>query len=57
MSTQFEMRGQVGMVGEEPAPGVFEVEFSDEQGRAYAMQALSAGHVMVLHDEPLDRTS
>jgi hypothetical protein len=29
-------RGQVGTVVETPAPGVFEVEFSDNEGRAYA---------------------
>ncbi len=50
-------RGQVGTVVEELAPGVFEVEFSDEQGRAYAMAALSAEDLMVLHYEPLDRAS
>lgn len=33
-------RGQVGTVVEELAPGIFEVEFSDDAGQAYAMLAL-----------------
>ena len=43
------VRGQVGTVVELLAPGVFEVEFSDDQGQAYAMLALKADHLMVLH--------
>jgi hypothetical protein len=30
-------RGQVGTVVVQLAPGVFEVEFSDDSGRAYAL--------------------
>jgi hypothetical protein len=45
-------RGQVGTVVEELAPGVFEVEFSDNEGRTYAMIALKAEQLMVLHYEP-----
>lgn len=45
-------RGQVGTVVEELAPGVFEVEFSDNEGRTYAMVALKADQLMVLHYEP-----
>lgn len=45
-------RGQVGTVVEELAPGVFEVEFSDNEGRTYAMVALQADQLMVLHYEP-----
>ncbi len=33
-------RGQVGTVVETLAPDVFEVEFSDNDGRTYAMQVL-----------------
>jgi hypothetical protein len=33
-------RGQVGTVVETLSPGVFEVEFSDNEGRAYATCAL-----------------
>ena len=46
-------RGQVGTVVENLAPGVFEVEFSDNEGRAYAMLALEEGQFMLLHHEPL----
>jgi hypothetical protein len=45
-------RGQVGTVVETWAPGVFEVEFSDDDGRAYAMVALRADQMMQLHYEP-----
>jgi hypothetical protein len=46
-------RGQVGTVVELLAPDVFEVEFSDDQGRAYASLALRGGQLMVLHYQPL----
>ncbi len=42
------VRGQVGTVVEELAPDVFEVEFSDDQGRAYASLVLRAEQLMVL---------
>jgi len=42
-------RGQVGTVVETLAPDVFEVEFSDDVGRTYAMLALRADQFMVLH--------
>ena len=45
-------RGQVGTVVEELAPDVFEVEFSDDHGRTYALLALRAGQLIVLHYEP-----
>jgi hypothetical protein len=45
-------RGQVGTVVEELAPHVFEVEFNDEQGRTYAMIALYANQLIVLHYQP-----
>jgi hypothetical protein len=35
------VRGQVGTIVEELAPGVLEVEFSDEQGRTYAKRLTS----------------
>jgi hypothetical protein len=47
------VRGQVGTVVESLAPGVFEVEFSDDDGRTYAMLALKADQLMVLHYRPL----
>ena len=46
------LRGQVGTVVEVLAPGVFEVEFSDDDGRTYASLAVPADRLMVLHYEP-----
>ncbi len=45
-------RGQVGTVVEELAPDVYEVEFSDNEGRTYAMLPLRAEQLMVLHYAP-----
>ncbi len=45
-------RGQVGTVVEGLADGVFEVEFSDDQGRTYASLAVDAAHLMVLRYAP-----
>ena len=45
-------RGQVGTVVELHAPGVFEVEFSDDQGKTYALLALRADQLIVLHYQP-----
>lgn len=45
-------RGQVGTVVETWAPGVYEVEFCDDNGRAYAMVALRADQLMQLHHQP-----
>jgi len=47
------VRGQVGTVVENWAPGVYEIEFSDDNGRTYAMVALPAEQVMRLHHEPV----
>ncbi len=46
-------RGQVGTVVEALAPDVFEVEFSDDEGRAYASLALNASQLLLLRYEPL----
>lgn len=46
------IRGQVGTVVETWAPGVYEVEFCDEEGRTYAMVALQAEQLMRLVYEP-----
>lgn len=43
------VRGQVGTVVESLAPGVFEVEFSDGEGRTYASTALNSPQLLVLH--------
>jgi hypothetical protein len=47
-------RGQVGTIVEEYEPNVFEVEFSDLTGRAYAIKTLNADRLMILHYHPLE---
>ena len=47
------VRGQVGTVVEELAEGVFEVEFSDNEGRSYALLPLKSEQLMLLHYEPV----
>jgi hypothetical protein len=42
------VRGQVGTIVENLAPDVFEVEFSDDDGRTYASLAVNAGKLLVL---------
>ena len=49
-------RGQVGTIVEVLGPGVYEVEFSDNEGRTYAQLALSAPQLMILHEEPVEAT-
>lgn len=44
--------GRVGTVVEILAPDVFEVEFSDIEGRTFAELALKADQLLVLHYEP-----
>ncbi len=50
-------RGQVGTVVEILEPGVFEIEFSDDEGRGYASVALRAEQLLVLHYEPVEASS
>lgn len=45
-------RGQVGTVVEVLAPDVYEVEFTDNEGRTYAEFAVKADKLLVLHYEP-----
>ena len=45
--------GQVGTVVELLAPDVFEVEFSDDQGRTYATAALKEKELILLHYSPV----
>ena len=44
-------RGQVGTIVEQLAPGVYEVEFSDDEGRTYAALPLKADQLLQLHHE------
>ena len=47
------VRGQVGTVVEVLSSGAFEVEFSDDQGKTYAMLPLGADQLIVLHTAPV----
>ena len=50
-------RGQVGTIVDEYEPGVFEVEFSDLTGQAYAVETLNVSQLMVLYHQPIgDKT-
>ena len=46
-------RGQVGTIVEVYEPGIFEVEFSDNNGRAYAIETLNEKQLILLYHEPL----
>ena len=46
-------RGQVGSIVEELGEGVYEVEFSDNQGRTYAQVAVPGAKLLVLYYQPL----
>jgi hypothetical protein len=45
------LRGQVGTVVE-LLDGVYEVEFSDDEGNTYAELTLAPDHLLVLHHRP-----
>jgi len=45
-------RGQIGTVVMQYPDGACEVEFADRDGRTFAMLALQAKQLMVLHDTP-----
>ena len=49
------LRGQAGTIVELLSPGVYEVEFSDSEGRAYATAALRAEQLLELHHEQVAR--
>ena len=44
-------RGEVGAVVEILAPDVYEVEFCDGQGGAYAFASLRGAQLLVLHNQ------
>jgi len=46
------LRGHVGTVVESLEPGVFEVEFVDNDGKTYAMLPLKSSQLLVLHYQP-----
>lgn len=45
--------GQVGTIVEDLGHGIFEVEFSDDEGRPYALASLPEQALMALHYEPV----
>ena len=45
-------RGQVGTIVERLAPDVYEVEFSDDEGRTYALLPLHTNQLMELRHQP-----
>ena len=47
-------RGQVGTVVEVYGPDDFEIEFVDDDGRTYALLALHANQLMILHYQPIE---
>lgn len=47
--------GHVGTVVEKLDDDVYEVEFSDDLGRAFAMAPLNAAQLMVLRYEPVEK--
>jgi hypothetical protein len=49
LDTQGLRRGEVGTVVEQWNNDVFEVEFSDNSGKAYALTALRPNQLMKLH--------
>lgn len=48
------VRGQVGTIVEELAPEVFELEFSDNNGRTYAKLPLRTEQLLVLHHDAVE---
>lgn len=50
-------RGQVGTVVELLSPSVVLVEFSDEEGRTYAMAPLPTEDLMRLHSTPVEQVA
>ena len=51
------VRGQVGTIVEDLALGVHMVEFSDDEGRTYALVTLRSEDLMRLHHRPLERVA
>ena len=46
--------GQIGTIVEVYEPDVFEVEFSDLNGRAYCLETLNQNQLMVLYHHPIN---
>jgi hypothetical protein len=50
-------RGQVGTIVERFAPGVYEVEFSDDDGTTYACVPLRSDQLLQLYHKPGDQAA
>ncbi len=50
-------KGQVGVLVEELEQGVFEVEFADTDGRAYALLALRDNQLLQLYHAPAQQAA
>jgi hypothetical protein len=48
------VRGQVGTVVEQLGPDVYEIEFSDDNGRSYASLGVPAPQLLVLHHDTVE---
>ena len=46
------LRGQVSTVVDVLAPGVFDIEFSDDEGRTYVQAVLHEAELLLLHYQP-----
>jgi hypothetical protein len=51
------VRGQVGTVVEILTPAAVLVDFSDLEGKTYAIEALDSNLLIRLHHQPLDRVA
>jgi hypothetical protein len=51
------VRGQVGTVVELLSPSVAEIEFSDDEGRTYAMAALRTEELIRLRHRPYEEVA
>lgn len=51
------LRGQVGTIVEVVEPGVFEVDFSDNDGRSYAIAAFRTEQLLLLHHHQMNGAS
>jgi hypothetical protein len=50
-------RNQVGTIVDEYEPGVFEIEFSNLTGKAYAVETLNGSQLMILYHQPIGETT
>ena len=51
------VRGQVGTIVEQWAPGVYIVDFVDNDGYTYALETLRSDELILLHHRPIERVA